>query len=769
VADGLRSASPSASGEEATTSGASILYAGRRYPVPGSGLTVGRAEDNAVVLDDERASRSHARVSPQGSGVFVVEDLGSRHGTLVNGEPIGSEPRELTSGDRLQIGESGLRFLTGDETTMAGRQVSIATTQTVRFTGQRMSIGRDESNDVVLDDPNVSRFHAEVLAGEGTTEVVDLSSRNGTRLDGELVERAPLKPGSEIGIGAFGIRFDGTSLMARDERGRLRLQADEISITVKGREILAPTALAIEPGEMVAIIGESGAGKSTLLKAIAGVSRISSGQVSINGEPLASRLTDTGYVPQDDIVHPLLRVTEALGYAAQLRLPGDTSAQEIDAAVQRVVRELSLESNADQLIRSLSGGQRKRTAVATELLARPSLLFLDEPTTGMDPGLESKMMRLFRELAHESRALVLVTHATKNLSLCDRVVVMARGGVMAFEGPPSEALEFFGTDTYDGIYDSLESRPSIEWHRQYRERAGQAQETAPPAAAERAESARPERARGGLLAQTLMLTGRYLKLLSRDRRNLLLLFGQAPILGAAGVGLFHSGLFNLVGGSAQDGIELLFLMALTTIWLGAIDGAREIIKERSVLERETAVGLRLSAYLVSKVVVLFAVVAIQVLLNAGILLIFRPLHESASVYLAIFLLLIVTGFAAVGMGLLISSLASSEDQSMTMLPLAIIPQLLFAGTIVTVARMAQPAKAISYLIFERWSLAGLGTQVGMNGRMAHDPQFARINPFGTHFFDLKLLPSVLIQLAFFAVFMAGVILLLYRRRRSPAS
>ncbi len=628
-----------------------------------------------------------------------------------------------------------------------------------------MTIGRDESNDVVLPDVNVSRFHAEMVALDGTIELNDLGSRNGTRVNGELVQRVTLRDGDEIGVGPFGIAFDGQRLIARTDRGALRLESREVSVIVKERQILSSTSLAIEPGELVAIIGESGAGKSTLLKAISGVSRPSAGRVTINGEPLANRLTDVGYVPQDDIVHSLLTVDEALRYAARLRLPEDASRAEIDETVSRVIAELALEGNARQRIGSLSGGQRKRTSVATELLGSPSLLFLDEPTTGMDPALESKMMQLFRALADHSRAVVLVTHATKNLALCDRVIVMGRGGVMAFEGPPAEALEFFGVDTYDGIYDALDETPSGDWRERYeRSHRGLAatEAAATPATAEPGPP--PTRSGGGLVAQTVMLTGRYLKLLVRDRRNLLLLLGQAPILALAAVGLFHSGLFKHRGGSAQLSIELLFLMSLTAIWIGSIDGGREIVKERAVFERESAEGLRLSAYLLSKIAVLFAVITAQVVLNAGVLLAFRPLDEPASAYLAVGALLILTGFAGVCMGLFLSTISTTEDQSMTLLPLALIPQLLFGGTIVTVARMAQPAKAISNVIFERWALAGLGTAIGMNGRMAHDPEFGQVNPFGSHFFNVHLVPSLLIQAAFAAVFLSGVTLILWRRR-----
>jgi ABC transport system ATP-binding/permease protein len=579
------------------------------------------------------------------------------------------------------------------------------------------------------------------------------------------VQRAPVQAGAEIGVGQFGLIFDGGQVIARDEHGALRLEVRGVSVTIRGRQILGPTSLTVEPGELVAIIGESGAGKSTLLKAISGVSAATSGQITINGEPLAGRLTDIGYVPQDDIVHRLLTVNEALSYAARLRLPEDASDEEIDEAVARVVRELALEHHAQQRIDSLSGGQRKRTGVATELLGRPSLLFLDEPTTGMDPGLESKMMALFRELADESRAVILVTHATKNLALCDRVVVMGRGGVLAFEGAPSDALEFFGAGDYDGIYDALDSTPAEEWNEHLTQRQTALSEPAPAGPAQAAPISHPG---GGLLAQTRTLTGRYVKLMSRDRRNLVLLLGQAPLLGLAGVGLFRSGIFNPAGGSANDAIQLLFLISITTIWLGSIDSAREIIKERSVFERESAVGLRLSAYLLSKLSVLFALVTIQVVLNAGVLLIFRPLREPLSGYVEVFLILVGTGFAAVAMGLLISTVASSEDQSMSLLPLALIPQLLFAGTIVPLARMAQPAKTIAYAIFEQWALAGLGTVIGMNGRMAGDPEFARVNRYGTHFFDVPLVPALLVQAGFFGGFMLVVVVMLQRRRRSAS-
>jgi ABC transport system ATP-binding/permease protein len=744
-----------------------LLYRGRRVHIGERGITIGRGEQTDLPLSGERISREHARVEPGEHGQFWVTDLGSRHGTELNGERFQGERRRLASGDTLSIDEELMRFVGGDETRVASRELEVLETQTVRFDGTRMSIGRDPSNDLVLEDPNVSRFHAEIAASNGRVELVDLGSRNGTRLNGSIVERAHVEAGSEIGIGPFALVFDGESFVARDERGSLRLDSKELSIIAGDRQILAPTSISIQPGEFVAVIGESGSGKSTLLKALAGVTRPSGGEVTVNGEPLSSRLTDIGYVPQDEIVHAFLTVTEALTYAARLRLPDDTSQEEVDATVERVLGELDLGEHRDKRIGSLSGGQRKRVGVAAELLSRPSLLFLDEPTSGLDPGLETKMMELLRELSNEARAVAVVTHATKNLRLCDKVAVMGRGGELTYFGAPDDALPFFRADDFDGIYGALDDRPAIEWRREF-ESSSVAATQVPAVEHDGAQLEAPVRGYSGraFMPQAGVLTERYLKLLLRDRKNLMLLLAQVPVLAVANAFLFQPGIFDRPGGSPPDAAQLLFLIAIVTIWLGSIDAAREIVKERSVFVRESAVGMRLSAYMVSKVVILFSLVAVQAVAFFAIASIIQPLDASAQTYLEIAVLLVFTGFVAVAMGMLISAAVDSEAQAMSFNPLVLIPQLLFAGAIVPVSQMSQPVEWLSRLVFAQWSFASIGTSADMNGRLAEDPAFAQADRFGTSFFDVGLGAGILILTAFLVVFLAGTTALL--RRQAPA-
>src|SRR6185312_16217966 len=149
------------------------------------------------------------------------------------------------------------------------------------------------------------------------------------------------------------------------------------------------------------------------------------------------------YVPQEDIVHRELTVERALYYAAKIRLPRDFTDEHIWQRIAEVLEDVELTERRSLLIKKLSGGQRKRVSIALELLANPSLFFLDEPTSGLDPGLDRKMMVLLRKLADKGHTIVLVTHATNNINVCDYVCFLAPGGHMAYFGPPEGAKAYF--------------------------------------------------------------------------------------------------------------------------------------------------------------------------------------------------------------------------------------------------------------------------------------------------------------------------------------
>jgi ABC-type multidrug transport system ATPase subunit len=217
-------------------------------------------------------------------------------------------------------------------------------------------------------------------------------------------------------------------------------------------------------------MGPSGSGKSTLLKALCGMHKPAAGEVLLDGQSLyrhrdawRSRI---GYVPQDDILHLELTVERALGYAARLRLPRTMSEQARQGAVARAIAQVGLGERARVKIAKLSGGQRKRASVALELLARPAVLFLDEPTSGQDPHLEASMMGLFRTLARGGTTVVVTTHAMASLETLDLVAIL-HAGKLAYYGPPQGLLDFFGVRAYEGVFHRLASASPGEWPNRY--------------------------------------------------------------------------------------------------------------------------------------------------------------------------------------------------------------------------------------------------------------------------------------------------------------
>ena len=164
-------------------------------------------------------------------------------------------------------------------------------------------------------------------------------------------------------------------------------------------------------------------------------------------------------VPQDDVVHRQLTVNQALGYAAELRLPPDTSKSDRAKVVAQVLEELDLTKHADTRVDKLSGGQRKRASVALELLTGPSLLILDEPTSGLDPALDHQVMMMLRQLADAGRVVIVVTHMLSYLDVCDQLLLVAPGGKTAFCGPPDAIGEAMGTTNWAKIFSKVGADP----------------------------------------------------------------------------------------------------------------------------------------------------------------------------------------------------------------------------------------------------------------------------------------------------------------------
>ncbi|MEI8165584.1 MAG: FHA domain-containing protein, partial [Chloroflexales bacterium] len=547
-------------------------------------LTVGRAPDNTILLTSRFVSGHHARVETVGQSHRIV-DVGSTNGLLYEGRRVASH--DLTDGAIIRIGDSATgSFVTltysNPVVTRTPQASQVAQSYQLDPKNPQVTIGR-AGCDIVLDNPQVSRFHAQLDQAAGGAVLRDAGSTNGTFVNGQRLSGPhTLRPGDVIQIGAFKLVYNVGSLDQYDQRGALRVDARGLTRHVQRdgqrRIILNDVSLSIAPREFVALVGGSGTGKSTLMKALCGYAPATTGQVLVNGDDFYHNFdnyrTVLGYVPQDDILHGTLPVERALGYAARLRLPPDTAEGEITDRITRVLEDVEMVPHRDKLIENLSGGQRKRVSIGAELLADPSLFFLDEPTSGLDPGLEKKLMYTLRRLADSGRTVVLVTHATANITVCDHVVFMA-GGRMVYFGPPAEALTFFNVTSGDfaDIYTKLDgvgepSSPLVQhdlkaeyetwsqaratnarpptganeppslaelWALKYRSSAHYqryvvarlAQTQAAPSAPAPGATPAKTRRNAAPLRQFALLARRYLDLTLQDRRNLLIMLLQA--------------------------------------------------------------------------------------------------------------------------------------------------------------------------------------------------------------------------------------------------
>jgi ABC-type multidrug transport system ATPase subunit len=593
------------------------------------------------------------------------------------------------------------------------------------LSGPTITIGREPENTIVLPHEMVSRFHSRVEYKNNEFYIIDLHSTNGTYLNGALIQESPLARGDLIQIGDFDFLFDGRTLKQSSREGETRIDAISLTRTIgKNVLILNDLSLSIYPRELVAIVGGSGAGKSTLMNALGGFSPADSGKVLVNGIDFYKHFdafrSSLGYVPQDDIIHKELSVFKALYYAACLRMPEDMSRQEREARIDQVMTDLQLTHRRNTAIWQLSGGERKRVSIGVELLTRPRLFYLDEPTSGLDPGLESDMMHIFRALANQGHTMVLITHATKNVGLCDQVVFLARGGYLAYFGPPRDALRYFEAEDFTDIYMKLEREKRAElWGRQFKNspeyktyvqsrlkeidpRAASSDAVAEP----RQKKQSPGRRSSGLRQFTLLVT-RYIEIMVKDTRNFAILLIQAPLIGILLSLVYSRDLFNTSTGSYGDAKSLLFFLICICIWFGTSNAAREIAKEIPIYRRERFINMGIAPYILSKVFVLFLLCLVQVSVLLWIILMKVRLPDLGSgMYLSFFAVLLLTSMAAMTMGLMISALVSNPDKAASIVPILLIPQIVFSGAIIP---LKGAAEIVSYFTLSRWGFELLGS------------------------------------------------------------
>lgn len=707
------------------------LTTGSAHPIGGAqSFVVGRNPSADVNVTDPACSRAQFRIVRVASG-YVIEPLSTVTPTFCDGRQL-TEPTLLRDGATIRAGASQFRFVAApaggratptpqlkpapappasqEMTMLAGRgaggsaEVHALDATAIPVVGV-LTIGRDSTNRLPLPHPQVSRRHAVVVAADGEVVIRDVRSANGTFINGirVLASGAKLRPGDEINIGPYALSFDGRCLVPQSRSDNVELVAWNLKRVVtdaqsgKPLTLIDNVSLVIRPREFVCLLGPSGSGKSTLVGMLSGRTTPNEGTVLLNKQDLHASFDavkgDIAFVPQRDLLHMTLSVGQILWYTARLRLPPDTSRAETEAVINDTLSTVQLTQRRGTVVQNLSGGQVKRASLANELLCKPSLLFLDEVTSGLDERTDRDMMALFRSLADAGKTVVCVTHSLAHVEAeCTLVVILTAGGKLAFVGPPGDAARYFGVPKLGDVYARLEERKPDEWqaqfraspyHKQYVEQrlpSGRQPEPAAPAPRSGKQKVR------AFARQTRLLVDRYCAVWRGTPSALATMAGQPLLVALLLVAVFGDVTrFDNPAIKAARTESLLFLLAVTCFWFGCNNAAKELVKERGIFTRERDFNLIAGSYYLSKVLVLALFGLAQTALLFGLV---KWACGPPGAVATQFVYLAGLAVAGTALGLLLSAVSPSEEVAVSLIPIAIIPQVVLAAGVAPLSGVA---------------------------------------------------------------------------------
>ncbi|MBI9055078.1 MAG: ATP-binding cassette domain-containing protein [Bacteroidales bacterium] len=472
-----------------------------------------------------------------------------------------------------------------------------------------------------------------------------------------------------------------------------------------------------QSGQMIAIMGGSGVGKSTLLDLLSGKLKPTKGKIKINGHNVHARSTSLtgliGFVPQDDLLFEELTVFQNLYYNAKLCFSEFTE-QQINEKVNSVLIDLDLYDSRDlqvgnPLNKLLSGGQRKRLNIGLELMREPMLLFVDEPTSGLSSMDSEKVMNLLKQQSHKGKLVIANIHqpSSEIFKLFDKLWIIDKGGHPIYQGNPVDAIEYFktvtslvnaaesecaccGTINPEQIFKIVEEKNIDEYGKETRIRKTSA-ETWYYRYIDNIEKKIEQKQSNDILPDSDFKIPNFIKqfkvfvmrnLLSKltNKQYLLINLLEAPLL-ALILGFFTKYISpgGYLFGENRNFPVFLFMSVVVAIFLGLTVSAEEIIKDRKILERESFLKLSWFSYINSKLVMLFALSAIQTFLFT---VIGNSILEISGMLFPFWIVLFSAACMGNLIGLNISSGLDSVIAIYILIPLILVPQLLLGGAMI---------------------------------------------------------------------------------------
>ena len=674
---------------------------------------VGTGDNAHIKLNNYRVSRNHLQIIYQEKGVLHIQDLDSTNGTYLNGIRL-KISQSLKHKDKIQLAGVNDILIVVEKPLVSNTLNSQKNIVDILKTKKTIFLGRGTNCDIVLNHGTISKMHASItLTPHNKYQIKDLGSTNGTFVNGRKIKTLEtISFKDNIFIGRHQINLEAPSKNLSDELAITAIGIEKTySNEVKG---LKKTDLSIPSKSIIAIMGPSGCGKSTLLKALNGDTPPTKGKVFLFNLELSANWqylkTQIGYVPQDDIVHQQLTVEECLYFTAKLRLD-NLSDQYIDKKIDQVLADLNILEKKNNLISNLSGGQRKRVSIAVELITDPLIMFLDEPTSPLDPQTVEEFLEIMKRLSERGTTVLMVTHKPEDLDYMDEVIFMAEGGNIVYQGDTNKYREYFNVKSVVSVFSQISGETAEKWINKYLNPRQLGTNSGFKFVKSISEVSSIE--------QFSWLSKRYFRIKLNDKLNSSLLLAQAPIIAI---------LICLIYDQIQGGV--LFMIAISAIWLGAQNAVREIVSEQAIYKRERMFNLKIFPYIFSKISVLSFFSIIQSAIFILILLIYYNGSDSIvdlNAPFILFMWMIFLSISSTFLGLLLSSMVKTSERAMTILPLILLPQIMLAGIISKISNGA--VEFISYFTLSRWGVEGFHIiQKNITGQVFETPNNNSILP-----------------------------------------
>ncbi|HSQ42991.1 MAG TPA: ATP-binding cassette domain-containing protein [Fibrobacteraceae bacterium] len=655
---------------------------GWRALVSGKPCNIGRAPENDVVLSDPSVSRRHAQLSERSPGVWILRDQGSSTGTWRGSEQIQECP--LHPGDTLRIGLQRLRFWLNADQAFLQHLDGLEKALSFAWPLGEVLIGRTTEASIQIPHPLCPKIFATLRRIKNRWSLrcqqrLCWNQRISHTHSGAFPATVPLPFGC--------LDLEENQIRWTPAAPGLDLQVQNLAIVAGKRTLLKDISFSLAHGELLAIIGGSGQGKSTLLRALAGLESPASGRVLIEGH--SPKSTSVAWLSQEAPLHPWLTVEENLRNVLRLALPSDHSKTEQEELLSQMLCRMGLDSVRHSIASLLSGGERRRVALAMALFPAPGILFLDEPFAGLDPHNTEQLASWFRQLSWSGQTLVVTTHDYAILPQVDKILILHEG-FLTFSGTPEEASRFFNADKPEEILKRLHERGGDAWSQAYqRTHSGYLPEAPPPPL-----PLLLIRRRNGFS----VIWTRFWKNLIRDRGRFLTVLLQPLIIG---------GLLALIFQPASSLWIAAFAINLCANWFGMADSIREVIQEKDLLQQEMRQGLSPLGWLSAKWSGASLLAWFQTIFCAVILLNRMNVDFSLAIWISLSGILVCAVAPAVSAGLAASYWARTSGQANALLPLLLIPQLMFSGILAPLDQMHPIGKTIAQALWSFWNQKSL--------------------------------------------------------------